>query len=516
MFIDVSQKQSFVFKHNRLRDILKQSFIVKCITEEVNDPGPVSISLSEHLKKHFPERHQFEYSGGGNSIIRFQDGERAKTFIRGYSSVVLEAYPDLELYLSLVDEADPQDAGRISEGRMREADIRTLLHEKADKWKDGRQSRFRRWSYGVEQIDEAGQPRKADMKKAETADRSSKDYLHERMKAQLQDTTVRLTEKLQDYKKEDSGKSYIGVIVIDGNQMGDMVKRLPSFADVRNFSRFVESIYFQAVVETLRQLPPVEICITPVVMAGDDICMIAEAEHAVTAAADIVQRIQTLSRERMQDIAGMQDILPKNGLTVCAGVAIARYSYPFFEMVDHAERLCRHAKSSVYHIPDEEGRAAGASFIDWEVIQEQVRASQPYANYVRHRNDWEAFHIKPLRIDQSEPLQHGLYSYSGVIRLIGHIRDRRISHSFLEKVKKHMYSGREQYELLFETTQTEHSAALSDIVRELYGNHCEKCDHTIVTTSYAENRTYTYVLNDVLDALPFIGSKGVTFRAERP
>ncbi|WP_054950079.1 hypothetical protein [Numidum massiliense] len=136
-FIDVSQKQEFIYKHNKLRDNLYNSFIIKCVTEELPEPPEKLISLSRHLTRHFSEQVEFVYSGGGNSIVRFATKEQAEHFVRTYSGRVLRDYPDLELYISLVDD-DEDEVVSVCGGidGIKEKKIRELLHEKADKLKD--------------------------------------------------------------------------------------------------------------------------------------------------------------------------------------------------------------------------------------------------------------------------------------------------------------------------------------------------------------------------------------------
>ena len=296
-YIDVSRKQEFIYKHNKLRDNLHNSFIIKSVTEEMEEANVCAdeVSLTAHLKKHHQAQSEVVYSGGGNSIVRFDTWGQGERFARGYSKEILEAHPDLELYISLVDAAEVD-----VKGEEQEKQIRQLLHAKADRLKEKRRARFRRWTYGVEKIDETGQAERSCAAQRQTG-KQSKYYLHQRLEKELKNTKIEITDELQHYKKDEEGKSYIGVLVIDGNKMGEMAQRIDTFKQLAVFSGQVESIYAEAVIEALKacsdkraeESPP--LYITPVLMAGDDVCLITQAEHAIEIAADILKNINSIS-----------------------------------------------------------------------------------------------------------------------------------------------------------------------------------------------------------------------------
>lgn len=248
--------------------------------------------------------------------------------------------------------------------------------------------------------------------------------------------------------------------------------------------------------------------VTPIVMAGDDICLIVHADHAIEIAVSIIMHIQRLSRR--EDFApylrrymdpGQQE------LNACAGVAIAKYNYPFFEGVKTAEVLCKRAKEAIHQVKEGLGQtdtSAHASFIHWDIVQGQVLASHSYEEYVKHGGEVERFHIKPLRIGQSRPFLDGIYSYDSFKKVIEKIQmaqqNRKISKSLLEGIKKVIYSGRETYQLYFETNQTEDCRNLAQLVREEFGNDN---DFALMQEQQGQSTVYTYLLNDVIHALPY-------------
>jgi len=497
--IDVSHKQEYIYRNNKLKNNLYNSFTIKSLTEELKlDSGTEKIlTLSGHLEVEHKEQFSFVYSGGGNSIIRFESLQRAQKFVKGYSREVIKAFPTLEMYISFVDET------KIVESNSKEREIRELLYKKIDELKDKRRARFKRWTYGVEKIDETGQAKPSI--KIDPDFELSRKYLQQRFKDVFIEkgieSLITITDDLNDYKKENDGKSYIGVIVIDGNKMGEMFKRVNNFEELKQFSDTIDSIYFDAVIEAL-EAKGRSTYFTPIVSAGDDLCLIIEADYAIEVAAEIVKQIEKLSSNNQhKQILNKYMNGKESSLKACTGVAIVKYSYPFFEAVKIAEGLCHHAKETIYKIGSEE---ANGSFIDWEIVNGQVPVIGEYENYVKHRNYNERFHIKPLRIDQTTPIENGLYSYGSFIDLaekIGHEKD--ISNTVLKEIKKMTYSGWEHNKLFFEMKQTEGILKINEIIGKVL-----KDDPTgnsiVLQEANDQSIVYTYVLNDVLDALPFI------------
>lgn len=506
VYIDVSHKQEFIFKHNELKENLYHSFVIKAVTEDIQDKTgkvayPSIISLTKFLEHHYANLPEFVYSGGGNSILKFSAKEDAKKFVQKYSGEVYRAYPDLELYMSIVDESELQGQGESQE--QKEKEIREKLRDRANAWKDKRTMKFKRWSYGVEEIDETGLPilycgvLKRDYKLA-------KKFLYGRLEEK---TEVPVTEELKEYKKDEEGKSYIGVIAIDGNKMGDMVRRISAFEELGKFSELIEEVYETAVVHALNELKLVEkdLKYTPIVMSGDDICLIVHAEHAIRLAASIVNNIRSLSRSGHYS-SRLRHILDDGQaeLSACAGVAIAKYNYPFFEAVKTAELLCKQAKEAIYRTKD---GTSGASFIHWDIVQGQVLTSYVYEDYVKHGRDIERFHMKPLRIDQQQPVVDGVFGYEAFVSAATDIQhaltNEKISSSLLEGIKKVLYSGRESYRLFIDMNRTEVCSNLMQIMQK----HFPCDDFAVMSEQQGQSLIYTYLLNDVIDALPYINMK---------
>jgi len=524
VYLDVSQKQEYIYKKNKLKDNLVRSFIVKATTEKLSDQHrdieairtklEGLLILETYLNDNYSGLFEFEYSGGGNSIIRFTCLEKAKEFLENYSYEILNYYPDLELYISIADEiADKEILHNYEASRIRE-----LLISRSDQQKDSRKSRFKRWSYGIEEIDETG---KAKLYGEETIETIYGNEIREFMlydyKENLDEDRIKITTELNDYKKE-NGKSYIGVISIDGNRMGEIVEKIASFEDLRGFSKAINNIYFIAIIKALtehasrknnNQESTERLIVTPILQAGDDICIIVEAEQAVDIAASILKSINTLSQN---NVALMNKYLDNKYLTACAGVAIVKHGYPYFEAIKIAEKLCYEAKSSLYRPRTEKEGLQRQTLISWEIVQSQVKERIKFDSYSKYQNYELEYNIKPLCIDQELGLEDGIISYDAFIKITRDIAvgntedatfdsdDNKISNSFLEGIKQHMYGGIEQYCLYLDINKKQ-TAKLEKIFENALN---ENIEYLLIDSEDNGRKKHTYLINDVIELLPFM------------
>lgn len=518
-YIDVSRKQEFIYRHNRLSDNLKNSNIIRTVTEEIGIAAAPPESLSGFLEAYCKDKYEFIYSGGGNSIIKFKQGQpSAEQFAREYSTLILRLYPELEVYISTIDEGEV-----ITKQENDEMQIRQELIKRSDRLKDKRRAAFRRWTYGIEKLDETGKPlAQSPARKNFSHDmQAARDAVSNKLK--LTESYIIDTNELQNYKQE-NGKSYIGIIAIDGNKMGEMVEKLKNFQQLRDFSNMIENIYIKAVRKAIQEIGEQKnkktqanatnnssLLYTPIVLAGDDICLITEGEYAIKMAVRIVENIRTISesdeyKERWSDLQ-FEDV----SLSACAGVVITRATYPFFEAVTEAEAICEKAKETIHKVADKDTSAA--SFIDWHIVEGQVMAEDFYEDHVRHQRDNEYFHIKPLRIDQKQAWVDGVFGFPAFERLVARMKREENQKSFLEQVRKEMYSGWNSYKLLFESNKTKIAHKVADIVKEHLVDDCKNSTSeknnevkhaAIIESNPAGPCSYTYVLHDVLETMGFL------------
>lgn len=502
IYIDVSRKQEYIYNNNRLADNLYRSSIIKAITEEkdIKNIGFLKVSLPRFLSKEEFKEAEIVFTGGGNSVIIFENEELAKLFIRTYSRAILEEYPEIELYISMVSENDEAEHNRIFD----------KLKQKSNSLKDARRAQFRRWTYGIEEINEFGKGQLVNEKDKTEIYRKSKQYLYNEIEQQLK-SYVTITGELSKYKNN-GANSYIGIISIDGNKMGDIVSEVKEFNERRELGEEISKIYKEAVVESLKAYKDenknISILLTPIVMAGDDLCLIVRANQAIEIAAMIIKNIQKISGERKKE-----SILKNTKieyLTACGGVTIVKAGYPFFEAVKNAEKLCHQAKE---FIPVDEH----ASFLTWNIVKGAILNTDTYVQNIKHNNDKEKFTIKPLRLDNNKS-ENNIFSYSQILKIIKNINRYNnevinkkdiISKTSLEALKIEMYSGIENYKLYIDMNKSKGIKQLFQIVNEQLGhipNEEYLINYGVIKNS--KEKEYIYVLNDIIESLTFFENGG--------
>ncbi|WP_026895708.1 Cas10/Cmr2 second palm domain-containing protein [Clostridiisalibacter paucivorans] len=494
VFIDVSKKQEFIFKSNKLKDNLKNSYIIKSITEydDSENYNDMKVSLNEFIKRYEAKK---VFCGGGNSIIGFIDNDKAKKFIREYSRKVLETYPDLELYISKIE--------RENDGEFSIEDKKFLSH-KANKLKEKRRSRYEKISFGVEKLDgETGFPIHV-KEDSIHCDKVIINKAKKNLKSILnlsKEASIEITSELGDYKGKDK-MSYIGIISLDGNGMGKLVDSCQSIKELHNLSNDIRDIYYQSISEYLEKLSEynnenIKKYITPIISAGDDLCLILDGRIAIDAAANIIKNIKKKSKE--------SEIIKKkmpNGLTTCAGIAIVKAGYPFFDGYREAEKLCKKSKIYLHKIKDDKEYL---SFMDWKIVQGSNIESGDFIENIKEKD--EIYHIKPLIIDDiksyfKEDKEAYIFSYLDFKELKKDMEDmilnKKISKSTLKKLQESFYDGYESYKIDIDNRRKEYTEELFSAISKTFSSNN---DYGVIETSTKER---IYILNDIIDAFNFL------------
>lgn len=367
VFIDVSKKQDFIYKNNKIKENMFNSVLINLVTEEIKDKDQLIKKEDESNKKIFTQLNDYIknnksakciYSGGGNSIIKFDSKDSAINFIETYSGQILKEHPSLELYMSYVNvdeyRRSPKDPN--SEKLDESVEIHKKLIQKCDELKDRRKSQMKRWSYGIEKINEIGKPKEIFLDKIESQKefkddneninsdqeyKFAKSFFETKFKNKIRnalsnsqksienfDKKIEITYELEEYKKLSEKKNadtdkkisenteiknYMGVIAIDGNKMGELVAALgknygPSesisyFEKLGKFSEEIDELYSLAIGNALNTIcerysiaDDVKLFITPIVFAGDDITLITESNYSIELASEIIKEIHKLSK----------------------------------------------------------------------------------------------------------------------------------------------------------------------------------------------------------------------------
>ena len=411
---EVSQKQRYIFRSNRLRENIGASTIIRWLTDEperffekwnVRMPRPLHKSV-----------------GGGSALYVFESSDDAAVFANELSLGVLKHLPGLELFLvtdSMDWETDRLYAsdGAAAGGR---ANVLEDMRNKLAAKKNRRAHAVRQYTWGIHCLcPDSGMPaneyaelpgdsdkvaRARELNVKDGYGRMTLDDFDNRFITGLEYAPAngqKLKFMDQDYLErvlggERSAKNYVAIVHLDGNAMGTKVSAFQKISFSGNdeyleqYARFTEKIdqaYTNAMRKTIehvmhnygrwagkiygdseeKQYAHTNVIpLRPIVASGDDVSFISIGQMGIETARIFIQFLQKESMEI--------DGAPFR-FDACAGVAIVRRKFPFWLAYELAERLCGNAKKRLKQ-ESKLWRTAGlgdgdqpfeASLIDWEI-----------------------------------------------------------------------------------------------------------------------------------------------------
>lgn len=508
VFLDVSKKQEFIFKNNKLKDIQYNSFVLKALSEIFSEDElenrenlrtfleEMPISLTNFVKsKGFDNKDWM--SGGGSTYLCFKIESEAKKFIESYSIEVLEHYPEIELYMTYVTISDD----------VCFSDILSDLRAKSDELKDLRKSRFRRISYGVEELDDRGFPIEflQEVDENEPIQNGKNNY----RKAFTQTFVNKLAKSIdqnlfeveyeQDNFKLKNGdknlryKNYIGVISIDGNRMGELVSRVKTFEEYKSLSQEIDEYYAYVVAKSVEKISRSDqkpLKIAPIILAGDDICLVVHARKSIPFAKLILEEIR--NEENLVSFITLSSLLKNAKMTnmsACAGISIVKIGYPFFEAVEEAEAMCKSSKLASH------SSASYDSFLDWTINKGGKREIQDHAQFLQDANNKYEFTAKPYPVDSCAERQNQ-QAFNGTIKEILTLNNLLSRAGELNRVNQ---NGGEPF-----STQLNRLQEAVYYGKDIFNMHLQR---STIKTEFSkwlffdDGNTTTYMLKDLLDAM---------------
>ncbi|QNU68455.1 hypothetical protein EHE19_008680 [Ruminiclostridium herbifermentans] len=375
---EVSQKQNYIFKSNKLKENIGASINIRKITESL--PDDIQKELKCSMEKIF--------AGGGKNIYCFSKLEEAKNFVYKYSFEILENYHGVEIFMA-VQEYDKEKEFIF--------DAIQRLYQKLEEKKRARKASYRLYGLGINEIctsslmpanDSINDDGKKRLISNETYEKlNAVNYIDKELKAvdgtEITDFKELMPDNFSDYRfprefnklggKKDE-KRYIAVVVVDGNGMG---KKLEKFQRIFNdtedtpseqfnekykkeyldFSNKIDSLYKDALKSTIQllgesipklmkrddyKIEDKVMPFRPLIQAGDDVCYVMDARIAIDFT---YQLLSYINEHQIQfNACGVRSTMK---MSACAGIAIVKEGYPFFKAHQLAESLCNNAKANI-------------------------------------------------------------------------------------------------------------------------------------------------------------------------
>lgn len=331
--------QSYIFATNKLKEIIGASEIIEQIcTNWFND----------FLTKKEKGKSKFLLNAAGN--IRFQTDEAtAKRIFTEYHYYLFKNAPGVPFSQAVVEIKENNDIVALEE-------LDGILRAERNKAINSpslgcmvRSKHRRTGNFSSENFDK-NEKEFFDEITQKKVDKSGGETLTNKIELEKGKYTFPLEFSEIAFGGKDS---WLALVHIDGNGMGDFIKTFFKNSDIKGLSQFSKDIdectrnaFNTAIQKVFIESEKVEYFKTvddkvilpfrPIVLGGDDVTLIMRADFAL----DFTESYLS----NFEDNTKNSKINPENGLTACAGIAYIKEKFPFHYSARLVEELCKYAK----------------------------------------------------------------------------------------------------------------------------------------------------------------------------
>jgi len=385
LYVDLRAIQRYIFSSNKLRDNLGASYLVSHIFDDFKDE-------------------KTGFCGGGNLYRQCDSDSQAKEIVRDLSRAIFETAPGLSFNAAIIKTKEDEDfSTRIKR-----------LHQKLEEEKQTHQQITTLRSYGVnaqcsfgalsaQYLDNSEGSRKY-ISEVVKAKRLAADKAKNKINKEYKDILGKDFELSEDFNKlgqKEGEDSHLAVVHIDGNEIAKLYKEQKSLSEYQNLSRIMNNAMSDALKATIKILADnilegkwkyyeqeinsgkaesLPLPLRPIYIGGDDITFVCEGKLGIVLACTYIEQIKK--------------ILNDKEITFCAGIAIAKTNFPFFQTYKAAEALCRSAKNK--RIKEDENE----SYIDFHMINSSIYSNLEEVRKIQYKSiDGINLLYRPYKID---------------------------------------------------------------------------------------------------------------------
>ncbi|MDD2230091.1 MAG: hypothetical protein PHY48_11830 [Candidatus Cloacimonetes bacterium] len=359
LIVDLRAIQDYIFSSNRLKDNIGASYLISHFFDDfISESG---------------------FCGGGNLFRLCESEQEVQNVIRELSIRALEKCPGLSFSACYIDDFDVADF----QGSY------TRLQLKLQKEKNRRLQVTTLPSYGINaQCSSSGNSAvvvkqaawendgllsELVLAKREAAEKAAQEtqYLYKDVLGE----DYLLPDRFDYLGKDTDHESFISVVHIDGNDVGKMFVNLGSLEECKKLSSEIDSACHNAFKQLIAnavsniqsgkwdmyrdrliiEKDKMYLPLRPLFIGGDDISFVCDGRLGIPLALMFMEEMrQSFTLGKMSN---------------CAGVAMAKVNYPFYQTHKLANGLCRSAKNK--RIADSDK----GDYLDYHMVSSSVSSS---------------------------------------------------------------------------------------------------------------------------------------------
>lgn len=396
--------QSFIFETNKLKEIIGASEMVETISTELYK------EIIDDLKDD-----DILLSAAGNIKIKLTEDQCKKMCIE-FPKKVMEYAPGITLSQAVVEFTEQNNLlDQLNELDKRLRIARNKIQQPLYMGYMGAEHCRRTGNVAVDYSRKKAICKSVLSKREHGAKDNIEDFkLLNKIAAEHFFAAEQSTDQTDDLKVGDN--SFIAVIHADGNGLGNLIqnlrnelnkKKLPNeevFNILKSFSQALDKATSSAAKDAYNNVTNNKklfwdtLPIRPIVMGGDDLTLLIQADMALDFTQNFLKNFQENTKNKFSKINVLKD-LPEleNGLTACAGIAFVKAKFPMHYALDLAEQLCQEAKVHTKRT------ASGLSF--FKVYDSHIGSLKDMRERVSTLNngesDYKAYNLKKLEILQT-------------------------------------------------------------------------------------------------------------------
>ncbi|HOQ83644.1 MAG TPA: hypothetical protein PLT80_05260 [Candidatus Syntrophosphaera thermopropionivorans] len=447
LFVDLRAIQNYIFSSNKLKDNIGASYIVSTLFNNGEGKDFCKNSSGDIKSDSGSENKEEEkgFCGGGNLYLQCKTEDEAKNIVRNLSKRIFEKAPGLSFNAVILKAEEEKDFSyRMQRLYQKMAEEKRTHHQITTLPSYGINAQCSAGPLSAQYLDNSEGSRKyisevVQVKRiaAKRAESEFKDKYKEALGDDFEPTDEFL--KISPLKGEDS---HIAVVHIDGNGIGAIFSTLKTLSDYQEFSNKLNNDMQQALRETIKILEDkirkgewdynyktvneenvlkYILPLRPIYIGGDDITFVCEGRLGIELSCIFIEEVQKL--------------LNRDDVSFCAGVAIAKTNFPFFQIYKAADALCRSAKNKRLQDIKEEVAKKSDSYIDFHMINSSV-----YSNLEKVRK------IQYTSISGKNILYYRPYKLSEMKKQIENAKNfaRTWPNSKLAKFREVLYKSKDE------------------------------------------------------------------------